>query len=111
MSLVKLFFKYKNSKLPSYFVNMLNSVNNDHAYHTRKQKETFVKKAKQNFPSKSCIRYFIPQELHTTPQNILDKVHSHSLKGFSCYIKHIYIKNCASTCSVVETYRFLYINQ
>jgi hypothetical protein len=102
LSLLKLFFKYKNDNLPGYFANIFNTMNNNHAYQTRRQGEHFQKPNK--ISSKSCIRYYLPDLLQTTDHNILDKVHTHSIKGFSWYIKRMYIKSYPITCSIANCY-------
>ncbi len=40
--------------------------------------------------AKKCIRYSIPNTINSTTSNIVDKIYTHSMQGFSGYIKVYY---------------------
>ena len=63
--------------------------------HTIRVKHRFAKK---------CLRYDLPILINNTPKNIKDKVYTHSLPGFSTYIKKIYIEKYENLCQIRNCY-------
>ncbi len=47
-----------------------------------------------------CIRHQIPKVINSAPMNILTKINTHSLCGFSRYIKHTIIQSYEEICSI-----------
>ncbi len=43
--------------------------------------------------AKHCIRFDIPKTINNSPNSTLDKIHTHSLKCFSGYIKQVFYKH------------------
>ncbi len=81
---LKLFYKYKKNKLPSYLQNMPLQPNSDiHKYETWTRHHIYQPKTKHEY-SKHCIRFHIPKTINNS---ILDKINTHILKGFSGYMK------------------------
>ena len=56
-----------------------------------------------------CIRYSIARTINSSPDNITEKVHTHSLYGFSIYIKQYFLSNYAYSCDVPNCYIYQYI--
>ncbi len=65
---LKFYFKYINRKLPYYLQSLPFSRNSDIHHH-----ELNTRHAKQ------CIRFDLPKVINSTPRQILDKIHTHSL--------------------------------
>ncbi len=89
---MKFYFKYKNWKLPYYLQSLSFSLNSDiHDHETRIQHNIHELKTRHDY-AKRCIRFDLPKVINSTPRQILDKINTHSLQGFSGYIKqHILI--------------------
>ena len=51
--------------------------------------------------AENSVRYFLPKLINETPKNILDKICTHSLKGFAFYIKQ-YCLNLYSACCAIS---------
>ncbi len=101
---LKFFYKYKNNMLPSYLLDMpFNQNTSVHEYNTRQQQNIHQPLAKHEF-AKKCIRFHLPHIINSTSSNILDKVHTHSLQGFSWYIKQNMLQNYTDTCLIVNCY-------
>ncbi len=84
---LKFFFKYKNWKLPYYLKSLPFSPNSDiHDNETRIQHNIHELKSRNDY-AKQCIRFDLPKVINNTPRQMLDKIHTHSLQGFSGYIK------------------------
>ena len=53
---------------------------------------------------KKCIRYTIPKTVNEAPNCIIDKVDTHSLQGYSKYIKNYIIGSYNMNCNIVNCY-------
>ena len=53
---------------------------------------------------RKCLRYSIVNTVNNASQTILDKVSTHSLKGFSLYIKNQLIDKYNITCKIRNCY-------
>ena len=59
---------------------------NLHNYNTRKIRTLHTFKTKHEF-AKKCLKYNIPHTINDTPQIVTKKVLTHSMHGFSLYVK------------------------
>ncbi len=57
-----------------------------HDHETRIQHNIHELKTRHDY-AKQCIRFDLPKVINSTPRQILDKIHTHNLQGFSGYIK------------------------
>ena len=101
---LKFFFKYHNNLVPSYFSTMFNPIQPvDHPYDTRNRELVHLP-----YPNKlycfKCIRYQIPRIISTFPNNVIEKIHTHSLKGFALYAKNHLITNYETVCNRINCY-------
>ena len=100
--MLKFYFKYKHNPLPSFFNLMFEQ---DHPYHEYNTRQNFTRFQTSNkvYTSK-CVRYSLPKLINDTPRCILDKLDTHSLEGFSTYIKNHYISYYDEYCVVPDCY-------
>ncbi len=105
---LKFYYKYVNQTVPEYFssnnsdFNLLTN-NSIHEYNTRQGNKLHTERTKHKYADK-CIRHSIPKTVNSTSNNILDKINTHSMQGFSKYIKNIYIENYNITCAIQNCY-------
>ncbi len=100
---LKFYYKYKNNKLPHYLLSLPfhpNTETHDHATHI--QHNTHEAKTNHTF-AKNCVCFDIPI-VNVTPNSILDKIHTHSLQGFSGYIKAHILQSYQEHCAMVDGY-------
>ncbi len=85
MQELKFHYKYENNLLPYYLQNVLFKPN-IHSYATRSQD-----KLHQWIPmldyARKCVHYNIQSTVNNTPINIIEKIDTHSIQGFSKYVK------------------------
>ena len=62
-----------------------------------------VERANTELARKS-LRFNIAHEINNTPALIIDKIHSHSLQGFSSYVKNLFMSLYSSSCNVNNCY-------
>ena len=101
---LKFYYKYLNSKLPVYFLNMqFIPLSEIHPYNTRYNDHipTNVTRLKM---SQNCVRNYISKILANTPENIMQKIYTHSLHGFSNYTKRQYLANYQELCDIENCY-------
>ncbi len=101
---LKFFYKYKNNMLPSYLQDMPFNPNVEkHTYHTRQKHDIQQPLAKHEF-AKKCIRFDLPQIINSTPNIIKEKVFTHSLQGFSWYVKRYMLQTYQDICTIENCY-------
>ena len=76
---------------------------NYHNYDTRHRNQLHIGITKKAF-TKKCIRHSIPALINKTPSSITEKLSSHSLNGFSHYVKNYYISEYNIVCSIDNCY-------
>jgi hypothetical protein len=101
---LKFTYKYKNNKLPYYLQNLPLHPNTDtHNYETRTQHNIYHPKTLHEY-AKKCIRFNVPKVINGSPAEILIKVSTHSLQGFSGYIKQYILKSYQENCTIQHCY-------
>lgn len=101
---LKFYYKFKHNLLPSYLLTLPFSSNNEtHNHNTRQQNNIHLTLVKHEY-AKKCIRFNLPRLINASPALILDKVSTHSLDGFSWYIKRQIIQSYESTCAIHGCY-------
>lgn len=101
---LKFYYKFINNKLPSYLQTLPFYSNTEtHDHYTRTQDDIHQPFAKHDY-AKKCIRYDLPKIINGTPTIILDKVSTHSLDGFSWYVKKYIVQSYETTCTIVNCY-------
>ena len=100
---LQFYFKYSKDILPQYFNDIFSFDSSNHSYNTRGKHSSRSQMPKKLFTSR-CIRFFIPNLLKNTSTNILSKTHTHSIGGFSNYVKNFFISSYKSDCIVANCY-------
>ena len=104
MQELKFFYKYQHNLLPSYLSSLPFEENSrTHDHNTRQQNDVHQPFVKHEF-AKCSIRFDIPKLINATPAAILEKINTHSLKGFSWYVKQYIIRNYEDTCTIDNCY-------
>ena len=123
LSCMKLYFKYENNMLPSYFNHLFN---NNQAQQTERPRRVAsaprrYDETEHNIPtltptipiivtntkfSRLCIRYIIPDLINENylPEIVISKILTHSFKGFTQYAKKYIINNYETNCNIVNCY-------
>ena len=93
-----------NNNLPDYFLH-LNTVTraHTHKYITRFRNNVRQIQLGHVFRRK-CLHYEIARIANNTPPNILEKVYTHSFKGFILYIKSHMLKMYPDDCHLENCY-------
>ena len=103
LNILKLYYKIENDKVPHYFKNMFKQTTITHTHETRFRHLNTLQTARTSSGS-YCIRYVLPTTIKNIPLCIKEKIMTHSLQGFSNYIKQFYIKNYENECKTENCY-------
>ena len=90
---MKVYHKFRNNELPVYMPDWPLTANNEiHKYNTRIANDLHTFRYHHTFARKS-LRHCLVQTINKTPDNVFNKFGTHSLSGFSNYVKlHSIIK-------------------
>ncbi len=101
---LKLYYKYKNNKLPHYLQTLPfhpNAKTHDHDTHLKHH--IHPPRGKHAF-AKNCVHCDIPRIVNNCSNSILDKVNTHSMQGYSGYIKTHFLQTYKQNCTIVNCY-------
>ena len=102
LQLYKFTFKLENKTLPGYFSNQMFVRNNEmHTYDTRNADNFRIPLGRHALCDKS-IRYIIPDIYNTIPDELKEKINTHSLSGFSRYAKNLLIDKYETDCTIED---------
>ncbi len=54
--------------------------------------------------ARKCIQYNIPSTVNSTPFNIIEKIYTHSMQGFSKYIKQNLLQSYQEISTIYNCY-------
>ena len=104
INVLKLYFKLKHQSLPSYFRSFDLSTHADiHNYNTR-YNTLIPMRVTRTHTALKCIKNYLSIVVNSTPSLILDKIYTHSFKGFMNYAKCMTIRNYSYDCDIVNCY-------
>ena len=90
---MKVYHKFRHNELPVYMQNWPLITNNEiHQYNTRIASDLHTFRYHHSFARKS-LRHYLVQTINNTPDNVFSKFGTHSLIGFSNYVKLNFINN------------------
>ena len=101
---LKFYYKYRHQNLPVYLLNWQITPNTYiHNYNTRRKTELHTYRTKHEF-AKKFLKYNLPHVINNIPDLVIDKIVTHSLKGFSSYAKNYMLQKYNDTCSFLNCY-------
>ena len=74
-----------------------------HDHNTRHKQNVHMFFVKHKFAS-DCLRYNLVKSINDCPSCIKDKVNTHSIQGFSTYIKNYLIGKYSENCQIENCY-------
>ena len=101
---LKIYHKFRNNNLPNYIQNWpLFQNSNIHNHNTRGANALHKNRCSHVFAQKS-LKLNITNIVNGTPDIILDKIDTHSLHGFTNYVKLFLLQTYQDTCTVPNCY-------
>ena len=103
--MLKFYFKLVKSSSPFYFVNVLDSQPRQTLQNTRFQNNLRLPLVKISHDyGKRGIHYNLAKIVNEASTNVMSKVFTHSLNGYSQYIKQVMVDKYSQTCQNVNCY-------
>ena len=104
LNCLKFVYRFKQRSLPSFFLSFdCIPRSGKHEHDTRYANLINVEGTRTKM-AENCIRHHLITILNTTPNCILDKINTHSLQGFSFFIKRYYLNELTYECNLRECY-------
>ena len=100
----KFYHKLQNGKLPHYFLQYTFVRHLDQHSHATRHSHLLVIPQLRYELSKCSIKYRLPHLINQAPQNIIRKINTHSLNGFSLYLKKEFICDYTTACTLPQCY-------
>ena len=103
---LKFYFKYIHKNLPAYLLDweFISNVN-IHLHDTRTSSKMHTVRTKHEF-AKKCLKYNLPHSInaHSINAIVVEKIQTHSLRGFTTYAKQFHIQKYTDTCAIQNCY-------
>ena len=101
---LKFYYKLIHHKLPAYLQNLqLLTNSNIHSHNTRGNTGIHIRRVTHTF-AKNSLRHNIPTLINNAPNSIKAKLTTHSIHGFSNYVKNYYIHDYQEQCTMQNCY-------
>ena len=101
---LKFYYRLKKQEVPDYFMSYKILTQEEiHGRNTR-YKRLIPKNMTRTQTQQNCLRNFLPSIMNETSSDILDKIDTHSFKGYSNYAKRTYIDKYSTECHVEHCY-------
>ena len=100
---LKLYHKITNNKAPSFFMSMFTTNISIHGIATRQALNIYNPITRTIYAEK-CVRHYIPQLITAFPDTVTSKLTTHSLQGFSNYMKNYFLLSYKTVCTKQNCY-------
>ena len=104
LNVFKFYYKYKQGTLPLYFQSYdITSRHTIHTYNTRHNHKLVCRHTRTHFARK-CLRHSLPSIINSASNSIIEKLSTHSYRGFVDYVKHTILGEYSYECSLSNCY-------
>lgn len=101
---LKIFYKYSKKELPAYLLSFdLQTHSSQHDHYTRNNQNLLTPRVCLSLAQNS-LRYQLPRVINNIPVHIIEKIHTHSLKGLIWYFKNITLSTYSESCEIQNCY-------
>ena len=104
LNCLKFVYRFKKGSLPCYFFTFDCIPRSDIHDHDTRYSHLINIEATRTRMAENCIRHNLITIVNNTPRCILDKIDTHSLEGFSFFIKRHYLNELTYECNLMECY-------
>ena len=100
----KFYHTFLNNTLPAYLQHLKLLPNSSiHSHNTRGKTDLQIHRTTHTF-AKQCLRQNTPVLLNNAPSSITDKCLTHSIQGFSNYVKNHFVNKYQQHCTIPNCY-------
>ena len=94
---MKFYYKYKRNEVPHCFATQ----GSTHHYNTRQRDDIRTNRVRINLTEK-CHRNYLPKTINSIPNQILNRIDTHSTDGFASAVKHHLMSKYGMECQHVN---------
>ena len=99
---LKFYFSYVNDYIPEFFRSIIQIP--EIPYYTTRQSYVLQPYIPRLKLLENQVRHHLPNTINVCPVNIINKCYSHSLGGYSNYIKRILLEEYQEQCNIRDCY-------
>ena len=101
---MKFYYKYKRNEAPNYFTSFnLHTQVSTHDYNTHQRDDIRTNRVRINLTEK-CLRNYLPKTINSIPNQILNRIDTHSMQGSASAVKHHLISKDGLECQHESCY-------
>ncbi len=101
---LEFYHKYINNNLPYYFQALALNPNLEiHDHNTRHRENLHIRRTNPEF-AKMCVRHNVLILVNNIDRLIKDQFQTHSLQGFTRYMKNKFVQQYAQSCTIINCY-------
>ena len=101
---MKFYYEYKRNEVPDYFTSFnLHTQGSTHDYSTRQRDDIRTNRVRINLTEK-CLRNYLPKTINSIPNQISNRIDTHSMDRFASAVKHHLITKYGMECQNESCY-------
>ena len=104
LNMLKWYYRFVKNKVPEYFSDFEILNQSDRHTHNTRLNMHILQPRTRLIASRHCLRNHISTIINATPTEIIQKINTHSYKGYSNYIKKKYLEGYSADCSIENCY-------
>ena len=104
LNALKVYYRYLHGNLPSFFYSFSIVTRGAHHSHDTRQRDQIRKPRSRTEYCDNRLRVYVPKLMNSTRLDPLQRVATHSIKGFSSHIKSNFLNRYEDSCSLTNCY-------
>ena len=104
LNALKFYYRYLHETLPSFFYCFGIATQGAHHSHDTRQRDQIRTHRSRTDYCENRLRVYLPKLINSTPLDLLQKITTHSIQGFSSGIKNHFLCKYDDSCSLTNCY-------
>ena len=104
LNALKFYYRYLHGNVPTFFYSFsIVTQGVHHSHDTRQRDQIRIPKSRTEYCD-NRLRVYLPKLINSTRLDLLQRVATHSIQGFSSHIKSIFLNKYEDSCSITNCY-------
>ena len=104
LNALKFYYKFVRNETPAYFPTFTTTTQGSiHDHNTRHGNNIRTTKTRLNIADK-CLRNYLPGKINSIPNNLLSRINTHSIQGFTFAVKNYLLNQYQIDCTEMNCY-------
>ena len=109
LNMLKWYHRYIQKQLPEYFLHYIISHQYEIHHHNTRYKSMISQPKTRIYAARRCLRNHVSVIINSMPKTVIEKVYTHSYKGFALYAKKTIISTYSLDCIKEDCYICLHV--